>query len=110
MIGGIWILMSIKEKILMKYVERKLHKLQINLVHFIPGRIRLRSTVWKENKRLVELIISNLKSQILVYDALFTPDTGSLLITYNASHMTNNKEIEEWFQLIEQIYQEEYRS
>ncbi|MDY0943274.1 metal ABC transporter ATPase [Priestia megaterium] len=94
----------------MKYVERKLHKLQINLVHFIPGRIRLRSTVWKENKRLVELIISNLKSQILVYDALFTPDTGSLLITYNASHMTNNKEIEEWFQLIEQIYQEEYRS
>jgi hypothetical protein len=110
MIGGIWILMSIKEKILMKYVERKLHKLQINLVHFIPGRIRLRSTVWKENKRLVELIISNLKSQVLVYDALFTPDTGSLLITYNASHMTNNKEIEEWFQLIEQIYQEEYRS
>ncbi|MCM3769019.1 HMA2 domain-containing protein [Priestia aryabhattai] len=94
----------------MKYVERKLHKLQINLVHFIPGRIRLRSTVWKENKRLVELIISNLKSQVLVYDALFTPDTGSLLITYNASHMTNNKEIEEWFQLIEQIYQEEYRS
>ncbi len=110
MIGGIWILMSIKEKILMKYVERKLHKLQIDLVHFIPGRIRLRSTVWKENKRLVELIISNLKSQVLVYDALFTPDTGSLLITYNASHMTNNKEIEEWFQLIEQIYQEEYRS
>jgi hypothetical protein len=102
--------MSIKEKIIMKHAERKLHTLQIELVHFIPGRIRLRSTVWKENKRLVELIISNLKSQVLVYDALFTPDTGSLLITYNASHMTNNKEIEEWFQLIEQIYQEEYRS
>ncbi|MFP7733369.1 HMA2 domain-containing protein [Priestia aryabhattai] len=102
--------MSIKEKVLMKYVERKLHKLQINLVHFIPGRIRLRSIVWKENKKLVELIILNLKSQVLVYDAVFTPDTGSLLITYNVSHMTNNKEIEEWFQLIERIYQEEYRS
>jgi hypothetical protein len=102
--------MSIKEKVLMKYVERKLHKLQINLVHFIPGRIRLRSTVWKENKKLVELIILNLKSQVLVYDAVFTPDTGGLLITYNASHMTNNKEIEEWFQLIERIYQEQYRS
>ncbi|MED3916241.1 HMA2 domain-containing protein [Priestia megaterium] len=102
--------MSIKEKILMKHVERKLHKLQIDFVHFIPGRIRLRSTVWKENKKLVELIILNLKSQALVYDAVFTPDTGSLLVTYNSSHMTNNKEIEEWFQLIEQIYQEEYRA
>ncbi|PHF64082.1 metal ABC transporter ATPase, partial [Priestia aryabhattai] len=36
----------------MKHVERKLHKLQIDLVHFIPGRIRLRSTVWKENEKL----------------------------------------------------------
>jgi hypothetical protein len=51
-----------------------------------------------------------LKSQVLVYDAVFTLDTGSLLITYKASHMTNNKELEEWFQLIEQIYQEEYRA
>ncbi|MDR7242842.1 HMA2 domain-containing protein [Priestia megaterium] len=102
--------MSIKEKILMKHAERKLHKLQIDLVHFIPGRIRLRSAVWKEHKKLVELIILNLKSQVLVYDAVFTPDTGSLLITYKASHMTNNKEIEEWFQLIEQIYQEEYKA
>ncbi len=65
MIGGIWILISIKEKILMKHAERKLHKLQIDLVHFIPGRIRLRSTVWKENEKLVELIILNLKSQPL---------------------------------------------
>ncbi|MGG1271196.1 MULTISPECIES: HMA2 domain-containing protein [Priestia] len=110
MIGGIWILMSIKEKVLMKFAEKKLNKLQINLVHFIPGRIRLRSTVWKDNSRLVELIILNLKSQPLVYDAVFTPDTGSLLITYKASHMTNNKEIEEWFHLIEQIYQKEYKS
>ncbi len=110
MIGGVYILMSIKEKILMKHVERKLYKLQIDLVHFIPGRIRIRSNVWKENNKLVELIILNLKSQPLVYDAVFTPDTGSLLITYTASHMTNNKEIEEWFRLIEQIYQEEYRA
>ncbi|MGW9018723.1 HMA2 domain-containing protein [Priestia megaterium] len=102
--------MSIKEKILMKHAERKLHKLQIDLVHFIPGRIRLRSTVWKENKRLVELIILNLKSQPLVYDAVFTPDTGSLLVTYKASYMTNNKELEDWFRLIEQLYQEEYRA
>ena len=110
MIGGVYILMSIKEKILMKHVERKLYKLQIDLVHFIPGRIRIRSNVWQENNKLVELIILNLKSQPLVYDAVFTPDTGSLLITYKASHMTNNKEIEEWFHLIEQIYQKEYKS
>ncbi|MEI2428136.1 HMA2 domain-containing protein, partial [Priestia megaterium] len=104
------ILMSIKEKLLMKFAEKKLNKLQINLVHFIPGRMRLRSTIWKDNSNLVELIILNLKSQPLVYDAVFTPDTGSLLITYKASHITNNKEIEEWFHLIEQIYQKEYRS
>ncbi|MEI2438894.1 metal ABC transporter ATPase, partial [Priestia megaterium] len=100
----------IKEKLLMKFAEKKLNKLQIKLVHFIPGIMRVRSTIWKDNSNLVELIILNLKSQPLVYDAVFTPDTGSLLITYKASHITNNKEIEEWFHLIEQIYQKEYRS
>ncbi|WP_210611010.1 HMA2 domain-containing protein [Priestia flexa] len=100
--------MNITEKLLIKHAERKLNKLNINLVHFIPGRIRLQSAIWIQNKRLIDSITSRLKSEVLVYDAVFTSATGSLLITYNASYMTNTKKIEEWFLLIQKIYAEEY--
>ncbi|MFJ7932181.1 HMA2 domain-containing protein [Peribacillus sp. NPDC096448] len=99
---------KITEKIMLKHVERKLGKYDIKLMHFIPGRIRLQSSTWKQNVLLINTIIAKLKEQILVYDVQFTQATGSLLITYDASHVSDMKELESWFYIVDEVYQKEF--
>ncbi|TYR81468.1 metal ABC transporter ATPase [Priestia megaterium] len=101
---------TIKEKLIVKHVEKQLSKYDIQLMHFIPGRIRLQSPEWKKNDRLIECIMTKLKEQILVYEVKFTASTGSLLITYDASYMTDMKEIESWFYIVDQVYKEEFKA
>ncbi|MGE7768317.1 HMA2 domain-containing protein [Peribacillus sp. NPDC096540] len=88
----------------MKHVERKLGKYGIQLVHFIPGRIRLQSAEWKENDNLVDKITKKLQAQPFVFFIQSTKETGSLVITYDASYITNMKELEAWFGILDEVY------
>lgn len=99
---------KITEKIMLKHVERKLGKYDIKLMHFIPGRIRLQSPIWKQNVLLINKVIAKLKEQILVYDVQFTESTGSLLFTYDASYVTDVRELESWFNIVDEVYQKEF--
>lgn len=99
---------KITEKMMMKHVEKNLGKYEIKLMHFIPGRIRLQSFIWKHNGLLINTIIAQLKEQILVYDVQFTKSTGSLLITYDASHVTDMRELESWFYIVDEVYHKEF--
>ncbi len=87
-----------------KHVERKLGKYNIQFVHFIPGRLRLQSAEWKANDTLIENIIKQLYAQPFVFSVQPTKETGSLLITYDASYITNIKELEVWFEILDAVY------
>ena len=91
-----------------KHVERKLGKYDIKLVHFIPGRIRLQSPQWKMNVTLIEKVVKELQVQPLVFSVQQTLVTGSLVITYDASHLTNIQELDSWFRVLDQVYRTEY--
>jgi hypothetical protein len=99
---------KITDFILIKQVERKLGKYDIKLVHFIPGRIRLQSPQWKTNVNLIEEIVRELQAQPLVFSVQPTTVTGSLVITYDASYVTNIQELDSWFRVLEQVYTKEY--
>ena len=99
---------KISEYMLMKHVERKLGKYDIKMVHFIPGRIRLQSPRWKTNGTLIERIVKKLQEQPLVFSVQPTSVTGSLVITYDATYLTNIQELDSWFQVLDQVYTTEY--
>ena len=100
--------MKITEFILLKYVERKLGKYDIKMVHFIPGRIRLQSPPWKTNVTLIEKVVKELQLQPFVFSVQPTPVTGTIVITYDASYLTNIQELDSWFQVLDQVYRTEY--
>ena len=99
---------KITEFMLLKHVERKLGKYDIKMVHFIPGRIRLQSPRWKTNVTLIEKVVKELQAQPLVFSVQSTPVTGSLVITYDASYLTNIQELDSWFRVLDQVYTTEY--
>ncbi|MCM3676654.1 metal ABC transporter ATPase [Peribacillus simplex] len=99
---------KITEYMLNKHVERKLGKYDIKMVHFIPGRIRLQSPRWKANVTLIEKVVKELHAQPLVFSVQPTPVTGSLVITYDASYITNIQELDSWFRVLDQVYTTEY--
>ena len=99
---------KITEFILFKHVERKLGKYDIKMVHFIPGRIRLQSPRWKTNVTLIEKVVKELQAQPLVFSVQPTPVTGSLVITYDSTYITNIQELDSWFQVLDQAYATEY--
>lgn len=107
-IGVIKNLGKITDFILFKHVERKLGKYDINIVHFIPGRLRLQSLQWKTNVTLVEKFVKELQAQPLVFSVQPTPVTGSLVITYDAAYLTNIEELDSWFRVLDQVYRTEY--
>ena len=102
------ILGKITEFMLLKHVEGKLGKYDIKMVHFIPGRIRLQSPRWKTNVTLIEKVVKELQAQPLVFSVQPTPVTGSLVITYDASYLTNIQELDSWFRVLDQVYTTEY--
>ena len=87
-----------------KHVERKLGKYDIKLVHFIPGRIRLQSPRWKTNVALSEKVVKELQAHPLVFSVQQTLVSGSLVITYDASYLTNIQELDSWFQVLDHVY------
>lgn len=87
-----------------KFVESKLKKYDIKLLHFIPGRIRLQSPRWVNNSGFIEKIAAELKMQPMIYTVQPTIITGSLLITYDAQFAANAQEMESWFAILDRIY------
>lgn len=102
------ILGKITEFMLYKHVERKLGKYDIKIVHFIPGRIRFQSAQWKTNINLLEKVVKELQAQPFVFSVHSSSVTGSLVITFDASYLTNIEKIDSWFQILNQVYRTEY--
>lgn len=94
---------KVKELMLAKRVNKILNRHSIEIAHYIPGRIRLRSTLWKHNPNTVGQLISHFKGESRIHSIQYTPETGSLLISYDSSPVDNVKELEQWVEQIERI-------
>lgn len=88
------------------HIKHKLEKYDIKIIHFIPGRIRLQSLHWKTNKILMEEVVKKLQSQSMIFSVQPTFITGSLVITYDPSYLTNAQELNSWFRALDQVYLE----
>lgn len=97
---------KIKEYLFLSQIKRKLEKYHIDLIHFIPGRIRLQSNRWKTDSALLEKLVKKLQAKPMVVSVESTRLTGSLLIIYNPSYITSMRELDSWFQVLDQVYRQ----
>ncbi|MBY0123764.1 HMA2 domain-containing protein [Bacillus sp. S/N-304-OC-R1] len=96
---------KVKELQLFNRMNKILKKHSIEVIHNIPGRIRLRSVFWKSNTELVNKLIKHFENDPAIYSISYTAETGSLLITYDSSPIDHMKQLEAWMEQIEWLSQ-----
>lgn len=91
-------LQQIKEMIIKKNLERALMPYGIQIVHFIPGRLRVKLHDWKSREGLLVSLITDLRMDKSVASVHFTKETGTALIYYDHSSV-NEETVQRWVEL-----------
>ena len=88
----------------LKKYERRLNRNQIEIAHFIPGRIRLKSELWKQNKRFLQNVQTVIKTEPYVRRINFEEVTGSLVIEFQFNEMPSIERVNLWVEQILQVH------
>ncbi|MBS3970302.1 MAG: hypothetical protein KGZ94_09330 [Clostridia bacterium] len=82
-------------------IKQFLTKNNIEIVHFIPGRVRLKLSHWQNRQGELAWYINELERDANITSVSFTPETGSLLIEFNESALNNLDIVENWLTKVE---------
>jgi hypothetical protein len=85
-------------------IQKLLIKNQIKIVHYMPGRIRLKSPIWK-NQDVINSLVDELEKESKILSVVYTKETGSLLIQFDKSPVEDYSQIELWLKKAEYIAQ-----
>ena len=72
------------------FVLNKLSTLNVNVVHAMPGRVRLQSNAWK-NEHVSAVLVDALQQHPLIAEAGCSPVTGSVVIHFKEARLTNTQ-------------------
>ena len=67
----------------LKKIERKLNRFDIQIIHFIPGRIRLKSIRWMNDEALLEVLKNRIKQEPIINSVDYNTVSGSMVIEYS---------------------------
>jgi hypothetical protein len=96
----------IKKMVFMNRVQRILNQHQITILHYIPGRIRLKSPQWKKDTGIINRLVDEIKKEGHNCSVSFSKETGSLLFTYDATPVNDVNKIEAWFEFLNKVCNE----
>lgn len=91
-------LQQIKEIIIKKNLEKTLMPYGIQIVHFIPGRLRVKLHEWKKREGHLISLITDLRMDKSITSVHFTKETGTALIHYDHSSV-NEETVQRWVKL-----------
>ncbi|EKN69072.1 hypothetical protein BABA_11601 [Neobacillus bataviensis LMG 21833] len=94
---------KVKELQLANRMKKVLKRHGIEIAHQIPGRIRLKSPVWRNNPQMVNPLIQQFKNETRIFSIEYTAETGSLLINYDHSPVDHVMQLEAWVEKIESV-------
>jgi hypothetical protein len=97
---------TIKKALFAKRINHLLENHQIRILHYLPGRIRLGSPLWKNESSTLNYLIEELKSEKRIYSISYTKETGSILVTYDATPVYDVNQIQIWFRKLERVFNE----
>ena len=95
-------LTKIKEQVIKKKVTSLLKKYDVVLKHYMPGRVRVVLSNWKDKKVLLHQLIADLKTDPDVISINFTEETGSVTIQFNQAEIVNPNTQQRWARIFEQ--------
>lgn len=84
-----------------KKIEFLLKKHNIQLKHYLPGRIRLALLDWQSNEQQVNSLLQEINEDQDVTSVEFTKETGSLLIHFNHEAINNPNVLNRWLTTIQ---------
>ncbi len=84
-------------------VRKLLSKNQIEVAHYIPGRLRLKSPVWKKQGERFRQFISEIEQGAGIQSVTYTPETGSLLVLFDPVVLNDLQTIETWLSRAEEV-------
>lgn len=84
----------------LKKCERRLNKHHIYIAHFIPGRIRLKSELWKQNEGLLQSLMNVIKEEPYVQSVEYVTITGSMVIEFTFKENPPAEQIEQWVNVL----------
>ena len=93
-------LQAISEMIVRRNIEKALLPYGIHVVHFIPGRLRVKLNGWRGREELLTSLIEELKLDKSVTSVHFTKETGTALLYYDHSSV-NEKTLKRWMSLFQ---------
>ena len=67
-----------------------LSTLKVNVIHAMPGRVRLQCNTWK-NEKVAAVLAESMKRHPLVKDASCSSITGSMVISFKELYLTNQQ-------------------
>jgi hypothetical protein len=83
-------------------IQKLLIKNQIKIVHYLPGRIRLKSPLWI-HQASINRLVEELEKEPKILSVIYTKETGSLLIQFDKSPVNDYSLIELWLKKAEII-------
>jgi hypothetical protein len=86
-----------------KSIQKLLHKNQIKILHFIPGRIRLQSPLWINETKILKSLVEELEQEPRILSVIYTKEIGSLLVLYDNSPLDDYTQIEQWLKKADSI-------
>ena len=93
-------LQGISGMIISKNIEKNLLAYGVQVVHFLPGRLRVKLHNWKSREVLLACLIEELRMDKTVTSVHFTKETGTALILYDHSSV-NGETLKRWIGLFQ---------
>ncbi|WP_371372912.1 HMA2 domain-containing protein [Sporomusa aerivorans] len=97
-------LFSLPESLLGPSVKVKMFMQKIQVLHYIPGRVRLYSQHLINNPEVVRQVRQHLESMPEIREFKLNPATGSLLIQYSPEDVARNPFLRDVEQLVVKQY------
>jgi hypothetical protein len=84
-------------------IQKLLVKNQIKILHYLPGRIRLKSPLWINKTNMMKCLEEELEKEPRIVSVTYTKELGSLLILFDKSPLKDYSQIEHWLKKAEYI-------
>jgi hypothetical protein len=97
---------TIKKALYAKRINHLLETNQITIIHYLPGRIRLGSPMWKNDSSTLNYLIEELKTEKRIHSITYTKATGSILVTYDTTPVSDTNQFQIWFRKLERVFNE----
>lgn len=86
----------IKNTVIQQMIQSFSKKHGLEILHFLPGRIRVKILDWKSREEKLNSLLKEMESDPDISSVSFTPETGTLLVTFRKEAIADKDSLRRW--------------